>query len=203
MPRTATCTPLLLSLLLLGACAATPPAITVSDDARFRMREAELSALPGWKITGRIAFKIADEGGTGAMTWAQEGSDMVFSFRGPLGAGAFNLEGSPPDLMLQTGDGELHRLADPETELRARYGWSAPFSSLRFWMVGLPDPANAAETVIDGAGLLRALSQTGWAVTYERYHDVPPMMPRKLTLLREDVRIRVVIDRWQLGDATG
>ena len=194
---------LLLAVALLAACATMPPTVTEGDNARFRLRQAELSALDSWQVTGRIAFKIADEGGTGAMTWAQAGRDMAFSFRGPLGAGAFNLDGSPPDLLLQTGNGDVQRLEDPETELRARFGWSAPFASLRYWMLGLPDPDNAAVTAVDEAGLLRKLDQAGWAVSYERYGAGAPMLPRKLTLLRDEVRIRVIIDRWHLDDTTG
>ncbi len=94
---------------------------------------------------------------------------MKFSFRGPLGAGAFNLDGSPPDLLLQTGSGEVQRLVDPEAELRERFGWSAPFASLRHWMIGLPDPASDAATAVDEAGLLRSLDQAGWSVSYDRY----------------------------------
>lgn len=181
---------------LLAACVTAPPSVTESDNRLFRQRQAELRDLDNWQVTGRIAFKIDDEGGTGAMTWAQQGPDMVFSFRGPLGAGAFNLDGSPPDLLLQTGSGDVQRLVDPETQLRDRFGWSAPFSSLRYWMIGLPDPASDAVTEVDETGLLRGLDQAGWSVSYDRYRDAPPMMPAKLTLLRDGVRIRVVIDRW-------
>lgn len=194
---------MLIGAATLAACVTTPPSVTQGENPLFAARQAQLSALDHWQVTGRIAFRIADEGGTGAMTWAQHGRDMIFSFRGPLGASAFSLDGSPPDLLLRTGKGEVQRLVDPETELRARFGWSAPFASLRYWMIGLPDPDNDAVTAVDEAGLLRTLDQAGWGVTYDRYEDVPPMMPRKLTLLREDVRIRVIIDRWQLKGVTG
>lgn len=196
-------TSLLPGLVLLTACATQPPSTVQGDNAQFRSRQAALSELDLWRVTGRIAFKIADDGGTGAMTWTQDGKGMAFSFRGPLGAGAFNLDGSPPNLLLQTGNGEVQQLEDPESELMERFGWSAPFSSLRFWMVGLPDPVNDAVIAVDHEGLLRQLDQAGWAVTYDRYDDVPPMMPRKLTLLRKDVRIRVIIDRWQFNETNG
>lgn len=132
------------------------------------------------------------------MTWIQQDSHMQFGFRGPLGAASFNVEGSPPSLLLETGSGDREMLTDPDIELRTRFGWSAPFESLRYWMVGIPDPAAPSTLRVSDDGILRELGQGGWRITYDSYHDGQPQLPRKLTLLRDDVRIRVIVDRWQI-----
>ncbi len=191
-----------LAALLLAGCQSAPT-IVQGETGPFRERAARLADLDSWQVTGRIAFKLGDEGGTGAMTWKQQEAYLEFSFRGPLGAASFNIAGSPPQLLLETGDGEPRLLHDPDTEMRERFGWSAPFESLRFWMVGMPDPYSKAELRVDEQGLLREISQAGWAVSYDRYHSDEPRLPRKLTILRDDLRLRVIVDRWQLLQTGG
>lgn len=188
---------LLLCALLLAGCESMPPT-RAGETAAFKERVPGLQSVREWQVSGRIAFRYQGDGGTGAMTWLQRDDYMAFSFRGPLGAASFNVTGSPPALLLETGEGDRQMLSDPETELRARFGWSAPFDSLRYWMLGAPHPAGKAEIQVDDSGLLRELRQDGWLITYDRYHPDEPRLPRKLTIQREDVRIRVIVDFWRL-----
>ena len=93
--------------------------------------------------------------------------------------------------------GEVTALADPERDLRRRFGWQIPVASLRYWALGIPDPARPADTEFDESGMLTALSQGGWDVTIDQYRDgggAP--MPRRLAAMRDGTRVRLVIDRW-------
>lgn len=189
---------ILWALLLLAGCQSLPPT-SEGDNAAFRARVENLQTINDWQVNGRIAIRYQDDGGTGAMTWLQRGDYLEFRFQGPLGGSSFNLKGNPTALHLETGKGESRLLTDPERELRARFGWSAPFDHLRFWMLGAPHPAGAPAIRVDEEGLLRELRQDGWLVTYDRFHQGEPRLPRKLTILRDDVRIRVIVDFWRFG----
>lgn len=193
------------SLLAMSACQ-TAPQSSPGENQQFRARVPDLQALKSWQANGRIAFSSPDDGGTGAMFWQQRGDELDFRFKGPLGAGAFNISGRHPDLLLETGKGDRRVLSDPDTELRTRFGWSAPFASLRYWMVGIPDPVSAAQLRVDDEGLLRQIDQGGWRVTYDQYHkDDPlsddPRLPRKLSVARDEVRIKVIVDFWRFPAA--
>ena len=53
-------------------------------------------------------------------------------------------------------------------------------------------------------GTLSQLEQQGWQLRYENYRaESAPggsvRLPAKLTATRDEVRLRLVIDRWQLG----
>ncbi len=185
--------------LALAACQGIPTG-TPGETPEFVAHAQQMQSIHGWEVEGRIGFRYEGDGGTGAMSWRQDFEQIWFSFRGPLGAGSFRVTGTPPDLLLETGDGETLMLTDPDTELRARFGWSAPFESLRYWMVGVPSPNAASSVSVDADGLLRELRQDGWVVTYDRYHDAAPPLPRKLTIVRDGVRIRVIVDRWSTTD---
>ena len=50
--------------------------------------------------------------------------------------------GDGQSVMLTEEDGVKTVLQDAEMELRWRYGWTIPVSSLRYWALGIPDPGS-------------------------------------------------------------
>jgi len=77
------------------------------------------------------------------------------------------------------------------------YGWTIPVTSLRFWALGIPDPASAAETEFGDQGRLLSLQQRGWRVDFTQYREGGgQMLPRRLSAVNEDVKVRLVIDNW-------
>ena len=82
--------------------------------------------------------------------------------------------------------------------MRWRYGWTIPVSSLRYWALGIPDPAvPAAVTEVDDNGHLVRLEQGDWIVEISRYSEGGgQQMPRNLSATNPDTRVRMVIDRW-------
>ena len=103
--------------------------------------------------------------------------------------------------MLTDKDGVRTELEDAELEFRLRYGWTIPVRSLRYWALGVPDPAVPADTVIDETGRLTSLRQRDWSVTFSRYAEGGgQMMPKVLTAENADTRVRLVIDYWIFFD---
>ena len=86
---------------------------------------------------------------------------------------------------------------DAEAELRYRYGWTSPVTSLRFWTLGIPDPSSPADVEFNEEGQMSELSQREWQVTIGQYVDGGGQaMPRRLTAVSDDIRVRLVIDGW-------
>ena len=71
---------------------------------------------------------------------------------------------------------------------------------MRYWLSGLDDPHGPPpEHRLDVAGRLEHLSQSGWAIDYERYQgDEPLALPTKLKLRNQHLALRVVVNRWEL-----
>ena len=82
-------------------------------------------------------------------------------------------------------------------ELKARLGFDAPLSSLRFWILGVPDPSAPMAEVVDVERRLTSLQQNDWQIEYADYVVVKgEWLPGRMTLRRADVRVRLIVDHW-------
>ena len=181
---------------LVAGCA-TRQSLTLPDLPDWETRKAVLENVDEWEFSGRIGVKAGNEGFNGQLWWRQDG--VVFRARvgGPLGVGTIFINGDHREMTLTDKDGVVTELADAEIDLREMYGWTIPVTSLRYWALGIPDPAAEAATELDEAGLLTRLEQHRWQVDISQYRDAGGQpMPRRLTALSDDARVRLVIDNW-------
>ena len=149
------------------------------------------------RFRGRMAVKAGDEGFNGKIRWIQEDETFNTTVGGPIGIGTVRIEGSGQTVLLTDKDGVRTELQDAELELRYRYGWTIPLRSLRYWALGVPDPALAAETRFGEDGQLEYLSQRGWDVAITRYREGGGQsMPNRLSAENGDTTVRLVIDSW-------
>ncbi len=184
----------------LTGCAA-PKSALLPELNDWNDRQQVLAGLDEWQFSGRIAVKTATDGFNGKLRWSQDRDAYEATASGPLGAGAVRIEGNGASVVLTDKDGVRTELEDAELEFRLRYGWTIPVQSLRYWALGVPDPAAYADTVIDDAGRLSSLRQRDWSVTFSRYADGGgQMMPKVLTAENADTRVRLVIDHWIFFD---
>lgn len=160
-----------------------------------------LGELREWQFKGRIAVKAGDEGFNGKFNWSQRNDTFSATVGGPLGIGTVRIEGDGRSVVLTDKDGIQTVLNDAELDLRYRYGWTIPVTSLRYWALGVPDPATGAVTEIDDEGRLSRLLQSNWKVDISSYREGGgQQMPRILTATNPDTRVRMVIDQWLFFD---
>lgn len=191
---------LVVALAIMG-CAATPQGVNLPPIDSWGTRTQVLTDIRDWEFKGRIAVKAGDDGFNGKFNWAQEGDAFNATVGGPLGMGTVRIEGDGNTIVLTDKDGVATVLDDAEAELRWRYGWTIPVASLRYWALGIPDPAFPAATRLDDDGRLIRLEQSEWVVEISRYREGGgQQMPRILSATNPDTRVRMVIDRWLFFD---
>jgi outer membrane lipoprotein LolB len=189
----------LLVLLMLGGCVTTQE--QMAKKTTWNARRDALLALSDWQLEGRIALSAGADGWSGTFTWQQADEDLDFRFRGPLGLGGFRIHGDRERLRVKTMSGDQFYLTDPEVELRERFGWSIPVHSMRYWMLGVPAPGGETAETFNDQQQLALLEQLGWVVQYDVYGGTARTpLPRKLTMQGEGIRIRVVVERWEIDD---
>lgn len=183
----------LLAVLVLAGCAAPPRAPEGG-------RAPDPVALRQWTAAGRMAIAAGNEGGSGSFAWTQDDATTHLDLRGPLGAGAVRLVVTPDSFTLADGTGRVFDAEAARIELEARLGADLPWNHLRFWMLGLAAPTDAATVADSGAAPWRVIEQAGWRLAYESFGVVQGInLPSRFSAERGAVRVRVIVDTWSPG----
>lgn len=187
---------LLLSMALLAGCKSLPVAPPPPSEP-WEVRRAALQARDNFDLNGRIAVAAAQEGFNAKLRWEQKGSLSKLALDGPLGVGGVRITSDGKGLSVVNSRGEQLDSEAARREIEARLGFEPPLSSLRYWVLGVPDPSSPAEEQLDETRRLASLTQDGWQIDYGAYTDVGGQaLPSRVTLKRENVRVRLVVDGW-------
>lgn len=183
-------------MLSLAACVHRPVAPTAPTASWAEQRSA-LLAQAQFRFTGRIAVASGSEGFSGGLDWQQNAAHSTLQLRGPLGAASVQAEFDERDLSLRLSDGRELNGTFARTALAGALGFDVPLASLAYWLRGCDDPQFTATTSLDEQNRLATLTQQGWQISYEAYQRHGALwLPQRLTLRRDSVRLRVLIQAW-------
>ena len=186
--------------LLLAACAAPVrrDADSTALDAQAD-REAALADQLVWNLTGKIAVSDGRDGGSGRIDWRQDGDRFVIQIRAPVSRRTWRLSGSTDGAVLEGLDGGPRSGANAEALLQQEVGWTVPVADLIAWARGARG-AGAAEIEFDTENRPARIRQRGWAVDYPAWSEGPaPVLPRKVFAASGERRVRLVVERWNVG----
>jgi outer membrane lipoprotein LolB len=156
-----------------------------------------LQARDKFELKGRVAVAAAGEGFNARLRWTQDGKQTRMSLDGPLGAGGVQVTSDGTAVSIVTSRGDRLDNDAARAELANRLGFDPPLDSLRYWILGVPEPGHPAQESLDSQQRLSALQQDGWQIQYTDYMSVAgEWLPSKLTVQRQGVRLRVVVDGW-------
>lgn len=173
-----------------------------ANEAAWQVRLSELGAVDSWELSGRVGVVTAKDGGSGSLDWKQRGAELSFDFRGPLGAGAVHMEGDAGALHVQSSRGDDFVTTDPEQDFTTHLHMPMPVLSMRYWLLGIPDPGAPYSKTVDAHGEPMNLRQRDWSVEYQEYAEVQGLsLPVRFTLTRGEVRIKVAVNQWNLAPA--
>jgi len=163
----------------------------------WETRRAELQQRDRFALKARVAVAAGQEGFNARLRWAQAGAHSQLSLDGPLGVGGAQVDFDGTTLSVRTSRGQHLSDAAARGELETRLGFEPPFQSLKFWIQGVPDPGSPADEVLDDQQRLASLRQGDWQIDYGNYANTHGQwLPERMTLQREGVRVRLLIDEW-------
>lgn len=197
-------------LLALGGCAGvrTRPTGGVPapawTSAALAERSALLRAIPDWRLSARVAITTGKQGGSGQLDWQQRGAAYRIAFDAPLNAQGWRLEGDRVNACLEGLAGGPRCGADADGLLTDVLQQPVPLAALSDWLRGTPaaDERFGAPTPVSTDRGDVGFEQAGWRIVYTRWGAPtgwPLPMPQALTLTRDDLRLRLVVDGWQAG----
>jgi outer membrane lipoprotein LolB len=183
------------ALLALAACQSLPPAPATP----WPERRAALQALGQYEFNGQLAAATGSDGFSASIQWQQQGAVSDLLLRAPLGVGGAHLNFDGNELRMSDSHGAQLDGAAARQEMQRLFGFDPPLSSLRYWLLGVPDPATPATESLDGAQRLVSLQQNDWQVDYSDYLQAAGQwLPRRMALHRGTVKLKLQVARWQL-----
>lgn len=191
-----------LAALLLAACGAAPerPLPDVPPEQALQQRVDQLGTIDNWTVTGRVGATDGRDSLSASMRWAQDRDGYRIRLSGPLGQALVDVTGSASGVELRTAEKESFFASSPEDLLDEQFGWRLPVSGLRYWIRGMPIPAeNVSFKELDVYGRIRRLEQAGWSIEYLDYVLVDGVdLPARLELRHPRLQARIAVRRWQL-----
>jgi outer membrane lipoprotein LolB len=183
--------------LVLAGCQTVP--VSPAPSVSWSVRRPELQDLGRFGLNGRVAVAVGNQGFNAGLRWTQSAAVTHLTLTGPLGAGGVEVTADGTDLSVVTSNGKRLGNAAARAQLEEKLGFEPPLASLRYWVLGVPDPSTPASVQLDSQQRATQLTQGGWQIEYTAYMPVgAEWLPRLLTLRRQDVRVRMVVDGWQL-----
>jgi outer membrane lipoprotein LolB len=193
--------------LLLAACA-HKEAVRPQPKADYaqllneqRAREHLLVKTDHWVLQGKIGVSGEvngkKDGGSGTLTWTQNGDNYEFVVRGPVGSKSFKLTVTPVGATLEGLDGGPQRSPDVESLVQNALGWHVPLRDLRAWVLGTRADAGPAELTFGDNGLPSMLTQDGWTVSYPAWDTTrEPAVPSKVFASNPPYSVRLSVESW-------
>ena len=180
-------------VLMLSACTIAPvePEIHYSRIAREHLYQMER-----WSLEGRLALTGKNDSWQASINWGHRPDDEKIKLSGPLGQGATIIQLTGNLVTIDRGDDEVQSSTQPEEFINQQLGMFVPVRSLRYWVVGLPEPSSAFVETATG------FTQGGWLIEYKQMQQVDDQsMPRKISVTNERVKLKLFIDQWVLNVA--
>jgi outer membrane lipoprotein LolB len=177
----------------LAACASVRPPPPLPPAVTWEQRVTDLQQGRGWQLDGRAAVAVGTQGWQAALNWRQTGMFAEVHLAGPFGIGALVLKQGPDGLSMNG--------APPSdaviSQVQQKLGFNLPLENFHYWLLGVPNPAFAFEASRNQQDRAQAITQAGWSIAYDRYLAVAgDLLPARLVLSRDGVRVRIVIDHW-------
>ncbi len=148
-------------------------------------------------------MKYKDQSSSGSLRWQHEPDRDNITLLSPLGQTVTQITRDANGVTLIDQAHKVHRAANAEILTQDMLGWRLPLSGLSYWVVGQPAPSLPYHADHDAQQHPTQLMQDGWRVNYSAWQTVDGQgLPRKMTLQRDDLEIRLVMDQWILKAAT-
>ena len=194
---------LMLTTFLIVSCSSMPEIISTQPDS-WDADVVQKKKIKQWNLKARLGIQTESEGGAFDLFWKQDIDSYTIRLIAPLGMGALTIEGDSEAVKVRDAQGLTQHAANPDLLIKQSLGIDLPVSSLRQWLLGLPDRTLAVESMTwNGQGQLHRLGQAGWKIEMLRHQVVgESVVPHFFVLQRDDrpeLDIRLIIRQWSFN----
>ena len=174
---------------LLAACATQPP----------ELPPGVAPQVDQFELSGRVAVKLEGRGYSARLRWRHVGDSDTLWIYSPVGSTIATLTADGELATLVTSKQETYQSTDVQSLTRQVLGWDLPLAGLKYWVLGRVDPGLAVESIDrDERFRIQRLVQAGWDVDFAAY-EKDGTLPSSMILRFEGLRLRLLIDRWNVA----
>jgi outer membrane lipoprotein LolB len=177
-------------MFLLSACSVVPvqPVVHYSRAAMLHLYELE-----HWSFEGRLALTGQNDSWSANISWEHSPETEKIKLSGPMGQGAVVISLADNVVTIDRGGDDVQSSTQPEEFINQQLGMFVPVRSLRYWVMGLPEPSRPYKDTDVG------FNQSGWLNEYKQMQLVDDSaMPHKMTVMNSQVKLKLIIDHWVL-----
>lgn len=176
----------LAAALLLGGCAGVP----------FIGNSSEQGNPQAFELQARVYVRFADKAFSGQLRWQHATMRDEVWLGGPLGQTGAHIVRDSSGATLTTADQQVYRAMSIESLTRDGLGWTLPLADLSYYVLAAAPPGSVRPPAPDVP-----LVRDGWRVRWSaRDGAAPEAPPARLDLVKDDVEIRLVLDRLERSD---
>jgi len=192
------------ALLIASSLTGCAPFMGGAVAPRLTEVQRPLYSVNAWKLEGRIAVKAGNEGWNANLFWEHEGGQDRLRIYGPFSQGAVSIIVQSDLVYINEGNGVVTSSSDPDDLLKKKLGFVVPLRSLRYWVLGLPAPDIDYQAKVDAEGGFTGFEQQAWVLGFENFEKVANfIMPQKITILGNVVRLKLVVDEFVIKNCQG
>ncbi|MGY0616153.1 lipoprotein insertase outer membrane protein LolB [Vibrio sp. FJH11] len=191
-----------LSSLILAGCTSVPESIT---SVEWQTHEKKLETIQDFQVTGKLGYIGPDQRQNLNFFWKHSPAFSQLRLTTILGQTALNLTITPQGAKVETYDDQVLSARHANQLIYRLTGLMMPVEHMPDWLLGLPtdadtfklSPANTLQT------LNKQIGQNDWNIAYQLYSDVEwhsqtLPLPNKLKLTTSDVKINLLITKWNI-----
>jgi outer membrane lipoprotein LolB len=188
---------LFFTCIYLAGCSfqSTQPQIPNINTISWEEHQSMLKEYLSWELSGKVGIRTNENSQSASLVWLQERQHYQIDIHGPWGQGGASITGMPGDVTVNVSGGEQFKGSNPEFILYNELGWELPINDIYWWIRGLPSPETPYTHNLEN-NRLKSLQQRGWDIQYIRYNTLTPALPNKVRLIRNELKITVIVNSW-------
>jgi outer membrane lipoprotein LolB len=182
----------LLLVVGLDACSLLPEKQPVAEFQLARMQH--LQQQRSWYFEGRLSLVSERDAVSASINWRHSPELDEIELVGPLAQGRVAITVTPETVTIDDGDKRQEYQGSVDAVVSRQMGGDMPVNALRFWVLGVNDPAQPVVEQIGG------FDQQGWQIRFKEMQQVNAvLLPKRLSAEKDRTKIKLIVDQWELS----
>jgi len=168
----------------------------------WETHQQSIATLSKWSISAKLAIFLKDERETANLYWEQNQDNYNIQLTSFIGTRILSIKKNKDGVEIINNDGDTFTGNNAEQLIQEiSPGLNLPISALQQWIKG--NPINASYTLNEQQRVSTLLGEnldsSAWQIKYQQYQYFSGIaLPRKLDLKRDNLRLKIAINQWQI-----